>query len=172
MTNIIRLGDVTSINPESICKNYPYKDINYIDISSVGIGTIHGSKNLSINDAPSRAKRIIKHGDIVLSTVRPNRRSFAFIENPKRNTIVSTGFAVLRAKDQINQRYLYYSISNKSFTDYLVKRAKGSAYPAVDNDIISNAKLLLPKIAVQKKIASVLSTYDKLIKTTPDESKS
>ena len=151
MNNFALLGNIVSINPESISRDYPYDDIHYIDISSVGSGIIHSTKNMLINDAPSRAKRIIKHGDIILSTVRPNRRSFAFIKNPIENTIVSTGFAVLRAKDQINQRYLYYSISTQSFTNYLVSRAKGATYPAVDKEIISNAEILLPDIEVQKK---------------------
>ena len=84
MNDLVRLGDVVSINPQSMGKDYPYGDINYIDISSVG--ELY-AKNLSISNAPSRAKRIIEHGDIILATVRPNRRSFAFIE-PKNAMVL------------------------------------------------------------------------------------
>lgn len=163
MMDNIRLGEVVSINPDSITRNYAFQIIEYIDISSVGSGTLKETKSIPIEKAPSRAKRLIKEGDTIISTVRPNRRSFLFIKNPLPNTVVSTGFAVLRATEAINERYLYCSVSNQAFTDYLTSRAKGAAYPAVDTDIIADAKILLPPLLTQRKIASILSAYDDLI---------
>ena len=163
MSDLVQLGIVVDINPESIQKNYPFDKIEYIDISSVGTGVLNGIKTIPIAEAPSRAKRIITNGDTILSTVRPNRRSFLYIKSANPNTIVSTGFAVLRAKKDIDKRYLYYFVNHQSFTDYLTNRAKGAAYPAVDNEIISNAKIPLPPLPTQRKIAGVLSAYDDLI---------
>ena len=163
MSNTVKLGEEVLINPESVSKNYPYDEIEYIDISSVGSGTFEGARTVPIKDAPSRAKRLVKNGDTIISTVRPNRRSFLYIKNPKSNTVVSTGFAVLRAKDNIDERYLYFMINYQAFTDYLTNRAKGAAYPAVDTEIISNAKIPLPPLSTQKNIASILSAYDDLI---------
>ena len=160
----IRLGDLCDINPESIKKNYDYEEIKYIDISSVGTGTfIDDPKVLPLNEAPSRAKRIVKDGDTILATVRPNLRSFLYVKNPDENTIASTGFAVLRAKKNADSRYIYYSVTNKSFTGYLTNNAKGTSYPAVDTDIVGNGVVPYFSLPTQKRIADILSTYDDLI---------
>ncbi len=163
MEKKIPVGNVVDINPDSIGKSFPFEEIEYIDISSVGTGTITGTTRLSLSDAPSRAKRSVKHGDTILATVRPNLRSFYFIKNPSPNTVVSTGFAVLRARDSIDKRYLYYSVTSQAFTDYLSANVKGAAYPAVDTETISRGKIYFPSLATQHKIASILSAYDDLI---------
>jgi type I restriction enzyme S subunit len=72
----MRLGNVITVNPESIRNGYPFDEIEYIDISSVGTGTLQGTQRIQIGDAPSRAKRIVRNGDTLLATVRPNLRSF------------------------------------------------------------------------------------------------
>ena len=159
----MRLGDVITINPESIHNGYPFDEIEYIDISSLGTGIVMNTQMLQLAATPSRAKRIIKKGDTLLATVRPNLRSFWFARNPRNNAIASTGFAVLRAGNEIEARFLYYSITNQSFTDYLSANAKGSAYPAVDTDTIRRADIYLPPLPSQHKIVAILSTYDDLI---------
>lgn len=157
------LKDLVAINPESIKKDYLYNTIEYIDISSVGSGILFETTMYNLCDAPGRAKRIVRNGDTILSTVRPNRRSFLFIKNPKNNLIVSTGFAVLRPKEFVDKRFLYYFVTNQIFTDYLTNNARGSAYPAVDTDTIGRAVLKMPEFNYQKKIGKILSNYDELI---------
>lgn len=158
-----KLGDIAEINLESIGENYQHDEIEYVDISSVGTGVLLGTTKYQLNVAPGRAKRLIKDGDTILSTVRPNRRSFLYIKNPLPNMVVSTGFAVLRASKDIDPRYLYYYVSNQPFTDYLSNHAKGSAYPAVDTETIERAEISLPSLPTQRRIASILSAYDDLI---------
>lgn len=158
------LSSVVDINSESITKSYPYNEIEYIDISSVNSGSYDGTKTIALKDAPSRAKRIVKNGDTILATVRPNLRSFLYVKNPVSNAVVSTGFAVLRAKqDKLDSRYLYYTVTTQYFTDYLTLNAKGSAYPAVDAGIIGRAEINLPELPQQKKISGLLGVYDDLI---------
>jgi len=75
-----RLADVADINPDSLGPDWPYEHIQYVDISSVGEGMLKESPHrLSLSEAPSRARRLVKAGDTVLSTVRPNRRSMFFV---------------------------------------------------------------------------------------------
>ena len=158
------MRDIADMNPESINKSFSYSEIEYIDISSVGTGTLSGTEVLNIKEAPSRAKRLVKTGDTILSTVRPNRRSFYFIKKSKPNLVVSTGFAVLRAKSNIDSKYLYYLINDQRFSDYLTACAKGAAYPAVDSEIIERAEITIPvEASEQKKISSILANYDNLI---------
>ena len=135
----------------------------HIDISSVGSNTLAGTTIYNLTEAPSRARRKTNHGDTILATVRPNLRAFLFIKNPKPNLVVSTGFAVLRPTKHINKQFLFYTVTNQEFTNYLTINAKGAAYPAVDADIIKRAKINLPSLSTQNKIASILSAYDDLI---------
>jgi len=160
---ITNLGVVLEINPTSITKQYPYDEIEYIDISSVGTGFFSGSTHMLLAEAPSRAKRLVEHGDTIIAMVRPNLRSFLYIKNPPKNMVVSTGFAVLRPNNKINSRFLYYTVTNQKFTDYLSANVRGAAYPAVDTETFARAKIWLPDLPVQEKIASILSTYDDLI---------
>ena len=157
----VRLDEVCAINPESRGESWPHKIIRYIDISSVGTGVMMAAPALlAKRDAPSRAQRLVRPGDTILSTVRPNRRSFLFIPNPPAETVVSTGFAVLRATPRIDPRFLYYTISDQSFADFIESHAEGSAYPAVSPAAIGSAPIPLPPLPIQKRIAHILGTLD------------
>ncbi|MEA4826898.1 MAG: restriction endonuclease subunit S, partial [Clostridium sp.] len=139
-------------------------DIQYIDISSVNQGTLSGYTRYEINEAPSRARRMIKPNDIIYSTVRPNLKAYYYVKDDcPKNAIASTGFAVIRATQKSDSRFIYYLITENSFVDYLSMVAKGSAYPAVDTNDFKKAKIKLPPLPVQQKIADILSAYDDLI---------
>jgi type I restriction enzyme S subunit len=158
------LGDFVEVNPEGRTRAYPHNEILYIDISSVGSGHfVEMPKMLFLNDAPSRAKRILRDGDTILATVRPNLRSFLFIRDPEANTIASTGFAVLRAKKNADPRFIYYAVTDRRFTGYLTNNTKGTSYPAVDTDTILRGEISYFNLQQQQSIASILSAYDDLI---------
>jgi type I restriction enzyme S subunit len=155
-----KIGDVCEINQSKRDNKWNHPIIEYIDISSVGVGHLIDEPTLiSIKEAPSRAQRLVQDGDTIVSTVRPNRRSMLYIKSPKQNTVVSTGFAVLHPKN-INPRFLYYTVFNQEFTDYLTARADGSAYPAVSPEVIADAELELPPLAEQRVIAETLGALD------------
>src|SRR3989338_7334857 len=99
------IGDVATVNPESLGRKFSFDKIFYVDISTVGTGTADEPQEIELEKAPSRAKRLVKNGDTILSTVRPNRRSFLYIKEPKENLVVSTGFAFVRP-EKVNSRYL------------------------------------------------------------------
>ena len=159
----MRLGDVVRINPESIPKAFRHSQIEYIDISSVGTGSLSRTTRYEAANAPARARRLVRDGDTILATVRPNLRSFLYIKDPRPNLVVSTGFAVLRPRENIDPKFLYYTIAGQAFTDCLVSRVKGAAYPAVDVETIADAEISLPPLPIQRRISQILSTYDDLI---------
>lgn len=138
-----KLGELTDINKESIGKEYPYEEIRYVDISSVSTGSIDKYETTELNSAPSRAKRIVRDGDIIWAMVRPNRRAYSLVMNPDENTIVSTGFAVLSPKKNA-LGFVYYLTSSRSFSDYLTLHARGAAYPAVTATDFKNAPVTQP----------------------------
>lgn len=156
-----KISDVASINDVSISRDYPYDVIRYVDVSSVAEGHIIDEQAMPLADAPSRARRIVRDQDTIISTVRPNLRHYAFLKQPQENTVVSTGFAVLSAK-RVEPRFLYYYVTTDVFTEYLTRIAEGhtSAYPAINPDVIGNAEIPLPPLPEQRAIASVLGALD------------
>lgn len=161
--NEVRLGELIDINPETLSVSKYNGKIQYIDIASVNRGQLDGYTEYDIVDAPSRARRIIRNNDIIYSTVRPNLRAYYYVKDCPDNAICSTGFAVLRAKENVDSRFMYSLVTENSFVDYLSLVAKGSAYPAADTADFKKAKVAVPDLPTQKRIADVLSAYDDLI---------
>ena len=146
----VELGSICSINPENLKKNQ-FSFINYIEISSVKEGIINNITYLK-NNYPSRAQRIIKKNDIIFSTVRPNLKGYAFINENIINGVVTSGFAVIRSNN-INSKYIYYLLISDDVINYLINNSTGTNYPAVNPSIFNNIKLKIPK---DKKLISDL----------------
>lgn len=158
---VVQLREVCAVNPSKRGKSFPFDEMLYVDISAVGTGVFDAPpQRVSVAEAPSRAQRLVSAGDTIVATVRPNRRAFMYMRDPEPATVVSTGFAVLRAGRQLNDRYLYYSVINPRFTEWLVSRAKGSAYPAVVAKDFEDATIPLPPLDEQERIAGVLAALD------------
>ena len=143
------------MNAASISARNAPERIHYIDIASVSPGHVGEVQEMAFSDAPSRARRIVKHGDIIWSSVRPNLRSFALVLNPVQNLIASTGFAVLSAKG-VSYSYLYQIASGDEFTEHLVKRARGSAYPAVNTEDFASYELFVPARAILQQFQNIV----------------
>lgn len=137
------LRSIAAINPEQIKVKRPPERIGYIDIASVSPGRIDQVTSMGFAEAPSRARRIVRAGDVIWSCVRPNRRSYAFIQQPGEDWVASTGFVVLRPKPRL-QAYTFHAVTTNEFIDYLVGRATGAAYPAVTADTFESAPIIIP----------------------------
>jgi len=155
------LGDLVLINQSSITNGFSYKEIEYIDTSAVTKNHFENPQILNINEAPSRAKRLLKDGDTILSTVRPNLCHYGFIKDPKPNTVASTGFVVLTPKN-INPFYLYSYLTQDSITDTLssIAEATTTTFPAFRPEVLSEMEIEIPDLPIQNKIAEILSAYD------------
>jgi type I restriction enzyme M protein len=168
--NVVKkLGEISKINPENM-KSGQYSEINYIDIASVKGGQILELQKLK-NNFPSRAKRIVKKGDILYSSVRPNLKGYVYISDDIQNGIASTGFADIRVKDTniILTKYLYYVMTSDCITDALTNKAKGSQYPAVSFDDFETIQIPFPSIERQKEIIEYCECNDTLIKQLEKE---
>jgi type I restriction enzyme S subunit len=157
-----KLSDVADVNRTQLNVKTPPERILYIDISSVSTGTIKQVSSLVFADAPGRARRIVKHGDILWSCVRPNRRSHVLVLDPEADTVASTGFAVLTAK-KVPYTFLYYATTTDAFVAYLTNHATGAAYPAVTAETFEDADLLLPPSALLERFAKIGGPQAELI---------
>jgi len=140
---VCKLAQLASVNARSIRRGEEPEEIEYIDISSVSTGSIDKTQPMRFEGAPSRARRIVRHGDLVWSSVRPNRRSYSLILNPRPNVIVSTGFAVISGREA-PYTYLYHALTADDFVAYLTNHATGAAYPAVNAEDFENARIVRP----------------------------
>ncbi len=162
---IRKIKQVAKINEIQISKPFTHEEIDYIDISSVKEGRIIETKRISTVHAPSRAKRVVRDNDILISTVRPNLKHYTFISKSSEQLVASTGFVVISAKS-IDPHFLYYYLTSKYYTDFLTAIADThtSAYPAFTPDVIERSLIPFPPGTEQKRIGKVLSKIDDKIK--------
>lgn len=114
--------------------------LRYMDISAVGQGRLEMPGYLPWADAPERARRVIRYGDTVWSTVRPNRRSHALVLDSDPLLVASTGLAVLSPQSG-RTASLYEATRTGDFVKYLESVAEGSAYPAVRGERFLDAPI-------------------------------
>ena len=138
-----KLAAVAEVNRAKINVRNAPDELHYIDISSVGPGEIREITTYAFADAPGRARRVVQHGDVLWSCVRPNRRSYAQVIHPEPGTIASTGFAVLTAS-AMPFTFLYFAATTDDFVGHLTNHATGAAYPAVTATTFEDADLLMP----------------------------
>lgn len=139
----VKLKDIAIVNNATLKSNTNIDKLLYIDIASVSTGSINNKTEYDFKDAPGRAKRILKHQDILWSCVRPNRKSYSMVWNPEDNLIASTGFAVITSKE-IPSTFLYQIITANEFVSYLENHAKGATYPAVTASDFEEAFINIP----------------------------
>jgi len=145
-----KLAAVAEVNRAQINARTAPEELHYVDISSVSPGQINSITSYAFADAPGRARRIVQHGDVLWSCVRPNRRSHAQVMHPEPDTIASTGFAVLTPTN-VPFTFLYFATTTDDFVAYLTNNATGAAYPAVSGATFEKADLLVPPAALLKK---------------------
>ena len=153
-----RLKDWVSINetvlPETTDSNYRF---NYIDIGSVATGKLLSDPViLSFSDAPSRARRVIKTGDTIFSTVRTYLKAVWFAEFVNSDLICSTGFAVLTPQKDAVGKFVSYLVQSSSFTDMITSESVGIAYPAIAEGNLGSFYVPVPPVEEQTAIVAYL----------------
>ncbi len=156
--------EIAEIDRESLSVqtevNYEF---DYISLSSVDseVFSLETSKQVFYL-APSRARKIVKKGDILLSTVRPNLQGFVHIRKDVKNLIASTGFSVITPVKCDNE-FLFQCLFSACISKQLHMLIVGSNYPSINSSDTKKLKLPLPPFAEQKKIGDILNTWDQAI---------
>ena len=145
----------------------PNKPFLYVDISSIdrGLKVITSAPEILGADAPSRARKEICEGDVLVSTVRPNLNAVAVVPPGLNGQIASTGFCVLRPnREAIVGKYLFYFTTTPDFISILSSRVRGAHYPAVSDGDVKEIELPLPVLSEQRRIVEILDQADALRK--------
>ena len=138
------LHDVSLLNPEAwASRNHP-AEVFYIDLSGVKKNVFSEVTRYTFDEAPSRARRVLRKGDSLYGTVRPGNLSYGYIGANLEGLTGSTGFAVLRPKAAVNAEFVYCAMTLKENIERLVLLAEGAAYPAVRPEIVQAQKVALP----------------------------
>lgn len=160
MRTVVTIGDVVVRRPEV---RDPTRDpegvFTYVDISSVDTltKTIVAPRRLLGADAPSRARRVIRAGDVVVSTTRPNLNAVALVPPEFDNQICSTGFTVLRSNGRVAPWYLFQFVRSPAFVAALSELVQGALYPAVTDSQVLAQPIPLPRLDAQQRIAAQLT---------------
>ena len=159
----MKVRDSFSLNP--VGNTSKYTDfINYIDTSSVNAGLLSEVSFLE-DEFPSRAQRLVRPGDILYSSVRPNLRHYYLYNDSYEHAVASTGFVLLRNNSSYNTRFAFYYLSTNEVVKYLsnIAELSQSTFPSFSSKDIG--KIDLPDIdrKAQDQIVSILSAYDNLI---------
>lgn len=165
----VRLEKLVKIDQSSLgSKTDPDYQFKYVSLSDVDKGVISSElSNVMFKDAPSRARRIVKKGDILFSTVRPNLEGYARINLDVKDLIASTGFAVLSPKELSDTEFIYQYLYSYHIKKQIYSLVVGSNYPAVNSSDVAHLKFNIPNNADERKaIADLLSTWDSAIEKT------
>lgn len=145
----------------------PDRPFLYVDISSIdrGLKLITTAPEIIGAKAPSRARKEIRKGDVLVSTVRPNLNAVAIVPPELDRQIASTGFCVLRTiPSAIEGKYLYYFTITPDFVGILSTKVRGAHYPAVSDSDVKKIKVPLPPLSEQRRIVEILDQADVLRK--------
>ena len=170
-----KLEDISSsVLIEKAKKRFSPNDvIRYIDISSIDNinQCLTGTTSFKMLDAPSRAQQKVEYGDILISTVRPNLRNIAIVNDDATNLVASSGFCVLRINDAALRSYIFYYVVSNKFTAYLEKLTNGANYPAVKETDVRKALIPIPPKPTQLSIVSELDKLNELIRIKKEQLK-
>jgi type I restriction enzyme S subunit len=132
-------------------------EMQYLDISAVDSdGNVAALETYTFSKAPSRARRRVRSGDTVISTVRTYLKAIAHFEQPAENLIASTGFAILSPTDQLDSRFLWRAVQDHSFISQVGANSEGVGYPAIAPTRLAGLPISLPPLAEQRRIAGYL----------------
>lgn len=161
------LGEIAEINTDNISAKDEFKEIRYLDSSSVTQNVFDEYQifNVLQDEIPSRAKRKVKHNDIVYSTVRPNLKHYGIIKDDVENVIVSTAFAVIRScYSPISNELLYLILTDEKNTEYLqgIAEMSKATYPSITPEDISALEIVIPieSVSISNVNQSVKYCFD------------
>jgi type I restriction enzyme S subunit len=129
-----------------------------VDIASIDVdtGVILRPQELTGEEAPSRARKVIHAYDIIISTCRPTRGAIAVVPEELHGQICSTGFSVIRIKKGQNPFYIHFALKMASTLEQFKKWSTGSSYPAILDEDIEKTLIPSPDTETQDKIAKVI----------------
>ena len=144
-----RISDI--VQPQQVPERTPY-----IGLEHIVEGGLHLNGQANASEATS-AKTRFRRGDVLFGKLRPYFRK---VVRPKFDGICSTDIWAVRAKNGVDQGFLFYRMASEEFVDKSMGASTGTRMPRADWGFLSQWELPLPPLAEQKRIASILGALD------------
>jgi len=153
-----RLKYLATYNDEVLAESTDEdQEIDYVEISGVSLSRgIEAVERMTFGQAPSRARRKVRSGDILISTVRTYLRAIAKVDQASPDLIASTGFCVVRPKDDVDSGFIGWAAKSEPFVSEVVARSVGVSYPAINASELVAIEMSLPPLDTQRRIARFL----------------
>jgi len=152
------LGDILekteTVNPLKSSE----EEFEYIDVSSVSNATfqIEATQRIKGKNAPSRARKLVRANDIIFATIRPTLQRIAVVPEHLDKQVCSTGYFVLRPKQGIDYRFVFYYLFTEDFMAAMESLQKGASYPAVTDGEVRSQEIPIPPLPEQRRIVAKL----------------
>lgn len=156
----IPLSKFAEINKDSLSGKTHNQIFHYLDTGNITKNNIKSYQKFRYEELPSRARRLVKDGDMVYSTVRPNQLHFGLLTSVPENCVVSTGFAVIRSTDnRISNEIIYLSLSDSKVIEYLqgVAESSTSTYPSITPNDLGNIEIPIISDNTQKTLKLIFN---------------
>ena len=159
------VGDLFLVDPENLPASTSHLlKIKYIAISDVEHGRLRRYTRVFFGNAPLSARKKLRKGDVLISTVRPNLKSHYLLKSDEDCFVCSTGFSVLRARNSnALSEFFYHNLFAHCINLQIESALVGSTYPVIKSSDVKKLRIPLPKPSEQKAIATALSDVDGLI---------
>ncbi|MFQ1787543.1 restriction endonuclease subunit S [Aeromonas veronii] len=159
---VLRIAELGQVDPENLgSSTVPDYEFDYVSLEQVFKGTLIGTTKMTFRNAPSRARRVLKRGDVLVSTVRPNLMSHFFVNTEVKDLICSTGFSVVRpCEGDLCPSYLYQHLFSIVINNQIEMLISGSNYPAINSTDVRQLKIQIGSFEEQTAIATILSDMD------------
>lgn len=164
----VRIGSI-SVECEQVIPT-ENREFVYIDISSVDrdVKAITKPQILIGRDAPSRARKVVKTGDVILSLTRPSLNAVAIVGEELDNQIASTGFEVIRIPG-IDSKWIFYFLQSEEFVNSMTELVQGSLYPAITSKDLRNYNIPFAPLEEQNRIISKLDLFQNKLTSLKDK---
>ncbi len=161
-----RIKDWLRVNqtvlPEDTDPDYEF---HYIDIGAVQTGVlVREPVRMRFGASPSRARRVLRNGDTIVSTVRTYLKAVWHVAARGTDLVASTGFAVLTPRAQTEPAFVGHLCRSQPFTDCVMAQSVGVAYPAIAETRLSAVPVAIPPPEEQTAIVRFLDYLDRRIR--------
>lgn len=159
------VGDVTSKASNLKWAEASRGDYLYIDLSSVDRTTrrITETANITAANAPSRARQIVRAGDVIFATTRPAQMRLAVVPPEYDGQIASTGYCILRSDEsRVLPSFLAHLLGTDNFRRYIEAHQIEGNYPSIPDNRVRAYRIPVPPLEAQREIVTVLDAFTDL----------